>query len=123
MNTLPDFTQHDYLVRQQLGQNRDGGRFTYLAVNQTSGQQVVIKEFCFAQRGSAWTGYGAHKREIKVLQYLDHPRIPRYLDSFETDDGFCLVQEYKSAPSLAQSNDFNPEEIKKISYISFRDFN
>ncbi len=40
--------------------------------------------------------------------------IPRYLDSFETSTGFCLVQEYKKAPSLTQPRHFTPSEIKEI---------
>ena len=59
-----------------------------------------IKEFRFALADASWSGYKAYQREIEVLQQLDHPRIPRYLDSFETPQGFCLVQEYKNAPSL-----------------------
>jgi serine/threonine protein kinase len=48
------------------------------------------------------------------LRELDHPRIPRYLDSFETPDGFCMVQEYKAAPTLSERRTFTPTEIKKI---------
>jgi len=122
MSNLPDFSEHGYQVIEQLGHNSQGGRITYLAVNIKSEQQqkieVVIKEFRFGLIDSDWAGYKAHEREIKVLEKLDHPRIPRYLDSFPTDNGICLVQEYKPAPSLAEKlaekKYFSPQEVKKI---------
>jgi serine/threonine protein kinase len=45
---------------------------------------------------------------------LDHPRIPKYIDSFETEDGFCLVQEYIDARSLAKIPEWKPRAIKNI---------
>lgn len=105
-----------YEVVRELGRNREGGRITYLATDSSLNppQQVVIKEFRFAAAGANWSGFKAYEREIAILQELQHPRIPRYLNSFETKSGFCLVQEYKNAPSLAQRRSFTPEEIKEI---------
>ena len=105
-----------YKIVRELGRNREAGRITYLATDThlNPHQQVVIKEFRFALADAKWSGFKAYQREIEVLQELDYPRIPRYLDSFETKAGLCLVQEYKNAPSLAQRRSFNPEEIKQI---------
>jgi len=105
-----------YKIVRELGRNREAGRITYLASDTRLNppQQVVIKEFRFALADAKWSGFKAYQREIEVLRELDYPRIPRYLDSFETKAGFCLVQEYKNAPSLAQRRSFNPEEIKQI---------
>ena len=114
MNDFPDFSHHYYQVEKELGYNRAGGRVTYLAVDTRSRQTVVIKQFQFAQSRSSWQGYDAHNREIQLLKELSHPGIPRYLDSFQTKNGFCMVQEYKNADSLAQSRSFNPETIKQI---------
>jgi serine/threonine protein kinase len=75
---------------------------------------VVIKQFQFAKRGTHWSDYDAIEREIQVLRGLNHPGIPRYLGSFQTSQGFCLVQDYKDAPSLALSRSFDPDEIKQI---------
>lgn len=108
-----DFAEHNYQVLQELGRNREGGRISYLAECKNTQQQVVIKQFCFAQE-SSWQGFKTYEREIQILQEIDHPRIPQYLDSFETDDGFCMVQEYKNAPSLASKKSFTPAEIKQI---------
>lgn len=105
-----------YKVMRELGRNQEGGRITYLATDThlNPPQQVVIKEFRFAASGANWSGFKAYEREISILQQLAHPRIPRYLNTFETKSGFCLVQEYKSALSLAEKRSFTAEEIKKI---------
>ncbi|WP_017652378.1 serine/threonine protein kinase [Fortiea contorta] len=114
MNSYPDFSEHGYQVLRELGRNREGGRITWLASKVETGEQIVIKQFCFAQAGSSWSGFKACEQEIQFLQKLNHPGIPRYLDSFERPDGFCLVQEYINAPSLAATHSFAPEEIKQI---------
>src|SRR5919199_951802 len=105
-----------YQVVRELGCNQEGGRITYLATDSSlePPQQVVIKEFRFAALGANWSGFKAYEREIAILQQLEHPRIPRYLDSYETETGFCLVQEYKKALSLVVQRSFEPEDIKKI---------
>ncbi|MFO8038643.1 MAG: serine/threonine-protein kinase [Sodalinema sp.] len=113
MSQLPIFTDQGYHVQRQLGQNRAGGRMTYLAQADHSPHPVVLKEFLFGD-AAQWSAYDSCEREIQVLKGLDHPGIPRYLDSFETDNGFCLVQEYKPAPSLAEMRSFSPEEVKEI---------
>ncbi len=114
MCSYPDFSPQGYQVISELGRNREGGRIAWLALDLNIGQQVVLKQFCFAQAGSSWSAFSAHEREIQVLQRLNHPGIPRYLGAFETQDGFCLIQEYKNAPTLAVQRSFSPEEIKQI---------
>ncbi len=105
-----------YQIIRELGRNHEGGRIAYLATDThlDSCQQVVIKEFRFAASGANWSGFKAYQREIEILRELKHPRIPHYLDSFETKSGFCLVQEYKNALSLSVRRSFTPEDIKKI---------
>lgn len=111
---FPDFSQHGYQVERELGHNRACGRVTYLASSINTQLPVVIKQFQFAQLGSNWLHYDNVEREIQLLRHLNHPSIPRYIDSFQTTTGFCLVQEYKQAPSLAQLQLFKLEEIKQI---------
>ena len=113
-NNLPIFNQQGYQIEGELGHNPSGGRVTYLATSTATREPVVIKQFQFAKTGASWSEYEAHEREIALLQQLDSSSIPQYLDSFETPDGFCLVQEYKSAPSLAEPQEFTPQEIKQI---------
>lgn len=103
----------NYRIIRELGRNREGGRISYLAQCSQTQNLVVIKQFRFAQSAS-WQGFKAYEREIQILQQLEHPRIPQYLDSFETPDGFCMVQEYLDAPSLATKTSFTPSQIERI---------
>lgn len=114
MTKLPDFYDFGYRVQSILGHNQFGGRITYLAESIANKNNVVVKQFQFARFNSDWLGYKAYQREIDILQQLEHSGIPQYLDAFETSDGFCMVQEYKAAPSLAVSRSYEPEEIKQI---------
>jgi serine/threonine protein kinase len=120
--TLPNIAGR-YQTDRILGINATGGRVTYLAHRITpsastaiqdasaspqtdsidlDSAKVVIKEFQFAQTGSSWQGYDAIAREFEILQAIDHPGIPRYIEHIETDRAIYLVQAYKDAPSLAQ---------------------
>ncbi|MEH2292707.1 hypothetical protein [Nostoc sp.] len=56
MNSYPDFSEYGYQVLRELGRNREGGRITWLASKVDTGEQIVIKQFCFAQAGSNWSG-------------------------------------------------------------------
>jgi serine/threonine protein kinase len=118
MSNLPDFSAHGYQAIKMLGSNSAGGRIVYLA-NDIASSQVVIKQFQFA-KGAGWSGFKAIEREIKVLQDLNHKGIPRYLGSFETDDGYCIVQEYKSAHPLSESRHLSPDQIKQVGALYWR---
>jgi serine/threonine protein kinase len=114
MSNHSDFSSHNYQFVRELGRNREGGRISYLAESLIDRQSVVIKQFRFAQENASWQGFKVYEREIAILQELNHPRIPHYLDSFETGDGFCMVQEYKDAPTLASKRSFEPAAIQQI---------
>ena len=113
MSNLPDFSDHGYQIVEQLGQNREGGRITYKATRISDRRTVTIKQFRFANQ-SDWTGYKSIEREIEVLTTLNHIGIPRYLGSFDSGDGICLVQEYKKALPLSAKRYFNLTEIWEI---------
>ncbi len=114
MNTFPNLIDYGYKINTQLGRNREGGRITWQGINLANQQKVVIKQFCFATADSTWSGYKAYEQEIKVLQKLKHPRIPKYLESIETENGFCLIQEYKLASSLKNFRQLTLTEVKQI---------
>jgi serine/threonine protein kinase len=114
MSSYPDFQEQGYQVIRELGRNREGGRITWLATNINTKQPEVIKQFCFAQAGSSWSASEAHEREIQVLKGLDHSGIPSYLHSFATDDGFCLVQQYINAATLAEPRSFHRKKLNKL---------
>ena len=114
MQVVPDFTKYGYQIIGELGRNREGGRITWKAIELSTKKAVVIKQFCFATVGSSWSGYKAYEREIKLLQQLNHSGIPRYLNSLETDNGFCLIQEYKDTVSLQDKQNLSLGEIQII---------
>lgn len=111
---LPDFTAEGYRVVQELGNNRAGGRITYRAQEFNTHRDVVIKEFQFGAAGNRWDTYDTYQREIDVLKSLDHRCIPRYIDSFQTATGFCMVQEYKPAPSLAEPRPWTVQQVRHV---------
>ncbi|MDX2254828.1 MAG: serine/threonine-protein kinase [Pseudanabaenaceae cyanobacterium bins.39] len=113
MSSFPDFVVHGYQITKELGHNLEGGRFTYLAKRLTDNVDVAIKQFQFAT-GAGWDGFRAIEREIQSLQGLNHRGIPKYLDKFETANGYCLVTEYFPADTLAVGRSFTPDEIKQI---------
>jgi len=112
--TYPDFSNYGYQITQELGHNKAGGRVTYLATEINTNQTVVIKQFQFARVGANWREYDSYQKEIDILKRLEHLSIPSYLDSFQTPTGFCMIQEYKNALSLATTSSYKPEEIKQI---------
>ncbi|WP_019507761.1 serine/threonine-protein kinase [Pleurocapsa sp. PCC 7319] len=114
MYKSPNLTNHGYEINTELGRNREGGRITWQGINLTNQQTVIVKQFCFATTDSSWSGYKAYEQEIQVLEKLNHPRIPRYLESIETEDGFCLIQEYKPASNLKNFRQLTLLEIKQI---------
>ncbi|MEM8719670.1 MAG: serine/threonine-protein kinase [Cyanobacteria bacterium P01_G01_bin.39] len=114
MSDYPDLSRYGYSIEQELGRNREGGRITWKAVNIETQQIVVIKQFCFAQANSSWSGYKAHRQEIEVLQQLDHPYIPQYLASLETDNGFCLIQKYIAASDCTHYRQLSWDKVKQI---------
>jgi serine/threonine protein kinase len=114
MNDFPEFSQYGYQVEKELGHNRAGGRVTYLATEIATRKRVVIKQFQFAKVGSNWADFDSYDREIQVLRGLHHDGIPHYLSSFHTDSGFCMVQEFKNADSLAEVRSFSPSDVEQI---------
>lgn len=99
MTNYPNFSNYGYQIIRELGHNNIGGRVTYLGKNIKTQKNVVIKQFQFAKLGATWAEYDAYEQEILVLKSLAHPGIPKYLYSFQTTDGFCMIQEYIDAES------------------------
>ncbi len=99
MIALPDFSQYGYEVIQQLGHNQETGRTTYQANDIKRNELVAIKEFWLAKVGKEQLNFPIYRREIENLLHIEHPFLPRYLDCFETERGFCVISQYKNAPS------------------------
>ncbi|WP_439345061.1 hypothetical protein [Vacuolonema iberomarrocanum] len=91
-------------------------RSNYLAKRLTDQLPVVIKHFQFATSDNGWSDYDAHHREIEVLQGLEHPGIPKYLESFQTAKGFCMVQEYKDAVPYRKARALTLSKFGRLRY-------
>jgi serine/threonine protein kinase len=96
--------ENRYQIQSQL--SKKSGRRTLLALDLHTNQSVIIKLLIFNAE-FAWDDLKLFKREVETLKSIEHPSIPRYLDSFDVDlpncQGFALVQSYIEAPSLAQA--------------------
>ena len=95
---------HDrYQVEQSLG--KKAGRQTLLARDLHTQELVVVKLLTF-NHDFEWDDLKLFEREAETLKSLNHPAIPRYLDSFELESptykGVALVQSYINAKSLEQ---------------------
>lgn len=113
MIRVPDLCEQGYQVIEALGYNYQGGRITYKGFDVKNQMPVIIKCFEFIDE-ETWSGYQQHEQEITVLKHLSHPGVPRYLDSFSSEDGFCLVQEYKPAQNLSHVHQYSPDTVKQI---------
>ena len=114
--------QNRYKLQRQLGNN--GVRQTWLALDlqavEAENKQVIVKLLAF---GGAvqWEDLKLFEREVQILQHLNHPRIPKSVDSFCIDDRslwFGLVQEYIPGESLkeklAVGSRFTEQQARKI---------
>jgi uncharacterized protein YjbI with pentapeptide repeats len=129
-NDLPDLKIYGYQVYEKLSEHLDLGKISYLAIDLKLDRLVVIKEWRRLdlakptssptttapqqQRQVPSLDYGNYLPEIERLQQLDHLNIPRYLNSFATPTGFCVVREYQSGVSLAELGDLPPSDIKLV---------
>ncbi|MGK7923489.1 MAG: pentapeptide repeat-containing protein, partial [Trichodesmium sp.] len=114
INMKQDFSSHGYEIIREMERHQQEGEVTYQALAIKQDQQVVIKEFRFADGDANWAGFEAYEREVEILKQLQHPRIPQYINSLETSEGFCLITEYQEGQSLAERRSFTPEQIKQI---------
>lgn len=90
-----------YQIRDRL--SHKNGRQTFLAEDLQSQDLVIVKVLRF-DADFEWDDHKLFEREASILQNLDQPKIPKYLDYFDIDEpdcrGFALVQTYINAPSL-----------------------
>lgn len=115
MSVCPNLTNCKYKIEKELGRSREGeGIITWKGVDLTTNKSVVIKQFCFAQANSSWLGYQTYQKEIEVLQRLNYPYIPRYLDSIEIENGFCSIQEYIDANNCSDQDSLSATQVKQI---------
>jgi serine/threonine protein kinase len=108
-----------YTVKSLIA--RGGIGRTYLAVDSTNENRVVLKALNF-NKLKDWKKLELFKREVKVLKNIQYPLIPNYHDYFEADYRnqklFILVQEYVNGKNLYQQikegKEFSAEEAVAI---------
>lgn len=122
MPQLQHLLQSRYRLQQSLGQN--AGRQTWLAEDSMTQATVVVKLLAFSPQ-MQWDDLKLFEREAQVLQQLEHPKIPRYLDYFSVDKQaggglvwFGLVQDYIPGTSLQellqQGKHFTADQVRDI---------
>ena len=93
--------KHPYRILDILGQGGMG--ITYLAEN-TNTQETVALKTVSLQESENWKKIEFLEKEAAVLEKLQHPSIPQYLDYFdietETDKTFYLIRELAPGKSL-----------------------
>ncbi len=98
---IGDILQHRYRIESILGQGSMGT--TYRAADVQENRVVALKQLHFS-RLQEWKALELFEREVAILQKLNHPRIPAYIDYFtlesSTDAQFTLVQEYVEGKTL-----------------------
>lgn len=98
-----DWLKERYQIQDILGRGSLG--ITYGGCDRTTEEAVAIKALSLRQ-AQDWKLIELFQREARILTHLDHPQIPRYIDSFEQDDDydltFYLVQQQAPGQSLAQ---------------------
>jgi uncharacterized protein YjbI with pentapeptide repeats len=111
---LPDLRIYGYQVYEQLSERDELGKIGYLGIDINLDRLVVIKEWCINPQQQTALDYANYLPVIERLQQLDHSNIPRYLNSFATPTGFCVVREYQSGVALAELGDLPPSDIKLV---------
>jgi len=73
----------------------------FLATNKQTGEKVAVKRVHKLSKDDMWTRRkGAQKDEIALLKLLNHAKIIKLKEFFETRDKLYIVQEYCSGGNL-----------------------
>ncbi len=111
--------QARYKIMNVLG--RGGSGITYRAEDAFTGRQVALKELSLKGLND-WKKLELFEREARVLEDLDHPAIPNYVDYFQVDTVdnrlFYIAQEIAEGRSLAElvaaGERFSETEVERI---------
>ncbi|MFG6104292.1 serine/threonine-protein kinase [Leptothoe sp. EHU-05/26/07-4] len=91
-----------YRILDVLGQG--GSSITYEAEDRVTGHHVALKELSLKGL-SDWKKLELFEREAQVLEGLNHPGIPKYVDYFQVDTDcdhyFYIVQELAKGQSIS----------------------
>ena len=114
-NITKQIINNKYRILNILGAGSIG--VTYAAENLETQQKVAIKVLSL-ERIKNWKALELFEREAKILQQLNHPAIPSYLDYFQIDANnnraFYLVQELAFGKPLSEliETGWRPQEAE-----------
>jgi serine/threonine protein kinase len=96
-----------YDVLEELG--RGGQGVTFRARDHQTGDEVVVKELAIGGLDD-WKSLELFEREAEILNDVSHPRVPKYIDSFELEDENgdtrrFLVREFVDGESVREMID------------------
>jgi serine/threonine protein kinase len=112
-----------YQLKEKLGRTATGHQ-TWLAKNLYTDERVILKLLAFSPQ-MQWEELKLFEREAKVLEALNHPRIPSYKDYFDLEKNphsnlawFVLVQKSIAGNSLQdlleKKKTFSEKEARAI---------
>jgi eukaryotic-like serine/threonine-protein kinase len=115
-----------YEVEKQLG--KQAGRWTLLARDTQHNDEQVVVKLLFKDDLMTAEDLRLFEREVRILQSLNHPCIPRYVDYFEqelpTAKALALVHAYVPGKSLQeivqQGRTFSESETKQIAKVMLK---
>jgi serine/threonine protein kinase len=120
--TKQKILQLQYLLERQLG-HTSAGHQTWLAKDLNTNEKVTVKLLAFNSQIPSQE-LKLFQREARILQSLQHPRIPKYRDYFaieqQSNGGvvwFALVQDYIpgfSLQELLENRLFAPDKVRII---------
>lgn len=96
--------ENDILSKYKLGFILGEGAFSevFLATSIENGDKVAIKRIHKLTKDDLWTTRkGAQKEELRLLALLNHPKIIKLRECFETRDKLYIVQEYCAGGNLS----------------------
>jgi len=88
-----------YRYVRSLGEGSQGS--TCLAIDERSGREVALKRIEI-RSAKEWKCIELFERECRVLQAINHPSVPRYIEHFSEDGAIVLVMERIVGESLQQ---------------------
>ncbi len=90
---------------------------TFLARDKVNDLLVVIK-FWLYNSGSSWKDHELLIREADCLKHLNHPALPKYIETLELENGIAIVQTCIKAISLTEQikkgRSFSLDEIQEL---------
>ncbi|RMH43162.1 MAG: serine/threonine protein kinase [Deltaproteobacteria bacterium] len=103
-----------YRLGPPLGAGGQGR--TFAAVDTADGDRVVAIKRLALGDGTSWKQFDLFEREVRVLERLHHPGIPRYLDHFEGDPPgtFYLVMERAPGRPLSDAHTLSESALRAI---------